>query len=74
MTPGESVEDVIYIEPLTCRCKGHHTRSQQSTATRDKALHYTQPEVFSCFKAVPDGESDCLPDPGRTGAEPLIHI
>ena len=31
-------------------------------------------EVFSCFKAVPNGESDCLPDPGRTGAEPSIHI
>ena len=30
---GEHVEVVIYIEPLTCRCKGHHTRSQRSTAT-----------------------------------------
>ena len=71
--PGKRVEDVIYIEPLTCRCKGR-TLSQRSIATKDKALRYTQPEVFLVSKLYPNGESDCLPDPGRTGAEPLIHI
>ena len=73
--PGERVEVVIYIEPLTCRCKGHHTRSQRSTATiKGQSTSLYTAEVFSCFKAVPNGESDCLPDPGRTGAEPSIHI